>query len=51
MHINLLSQRRDSDTEVVAGTLNLCSIVEALATSGYGEKWWRTWPKYKVKRT
>jgi len=38
MHMYLLNQRHTSETRVVAVTLNFCTIVEALATSGYDEK-------------
>jgi len=38
MHICLLSQRHDSETEVVAVALDLSKIVEAQATYGSYEK-------------
>jgi len=34
VHMCLMSQHSGSETVVVAGKLNLCSIVEALTTSG-----------------
>jgi len=33
-----VSQHHSSETKVIAVTLNLSTNVEALATSGYGEK-------------
>jgi len=38
MRIYLVSQRHSSETKVVGVTLNLSTIVEVLATSGYDEK-------------